>query len=318
MLSHMGLGRTARSGVKLFRGSAHKTGAGWRLGVLCAGFLLVSVLSPLQSKADFIIQFERDLDAAGGSEVGFQTYDTLADLAANNTADVFFSPIDVLAPFSTTGLAFDGNQYIIQFERDLDAAGGSEVGFQTYDTLADLAANNTADVFFSPIDVLAPFSTTGLAFDGNQYIIQFERDLDAAGGSEVGFQTYDTLADLAANNTADVFFSPIDVLAPFSTTGLAFDGNQYIIQFERDLDAAGGSEVGFQTYDTLADLAANNTADVFFSPIDVLAPFSTTGLAFDESKGVEIPEPSSLALLGLGLAIIAYRRLRAAAREPLA
>jgi hypothetical protein len=99
----------------------------------------------------------------------------------------------------------------------------------------------------------------------------------------------------------------------------------YTMMFERNTDAAGGSEVAFRTYASFADLLSDTASgpDVF-SPINVSALFSTTGLAFNgpfnggngggNGGSTGVPEPTGLALFGLGLAAVMAVRRRHARR----
>lgn len=86
---------------------------------------------------------------------------------------------------------------------------------------------------------------------------------------------------------------------------------EYLVSFETDTDTSGGSELAFVTYSSYADLLADNNSVTTLSPINVAAPFSTTGLMSAwQRDGGSVPEPASLTLIGLGaLMLLAIRVL---------
>ena len=126
--------------------------------------------------ASFLVQLEEDVDSAV-DEVFYATFDSFTDLVVGNLG-LSISGMGVPASMSTTGLAFDGEQYIVQFEEDVDSA-VDEVFYATFDSFADLLVGNLG-LSISGMGVPASMSTTGLAFDGEQYIVQFEEDVDSA------------------------------------------------------------------------------------------------------------------------------------------
>jgi hypothetical protein len=116
----------------------------------------------------------------------------------------------------------------------------------------------------------------------------------------LAFSTYPTMADLLAGTNGLSQFSAIDVNAAFSTTGITWDGSQFLVMFESDADRPGGSELAFSTYPTMADLLAGTNGLSQFSAIDVNAAFSTTGLW----TTAVVPEPSTLVLFAAGLMLM--------------
>jgi hypothetical protein len=278
-------------------------------------FVAMLVAAGPAGAVPFTMMFERDADAGAGADVAFRSYANFQDLLDDDMAgpDVF-SPINVSGSFSTTGLTFDGLRYILMFERNVDAGSGADVAFRTYASFDDLLNDDMSgpDVF-SPINVSGSFSTTGLTFDGLRYILMFERDVDAGSGADVAFRTYASFEDLLNDDIAgpDVF-SPINVSGSFSTTGLTWDGSQYILMFERDVDAGAGADVAFRTYASFEDLLNDDMSgpDVF-SPINVSGSFTTTGLMalVDFDGGGEppppVPLPPALAMMMTGLAGLA-------------
>jgi len=75
--------------------------------------LVVSVSLFITAQANavgFLAQFERDANDVGGNEVAYLTYNSFADVLSNTIASNVFSALDVASTFTSTGLAFDGNQ----------------------------------------------------------------------------------------------------------------------------------------------------------------------------------------------------------------
>ena len=190
--------------------------------LLLTGF--VSLLNLNQVSASYIIQMESDADAQPGNELFSITYDSYADIITDTQSSSSFSNFNANPVFSTTGLAYDGNQYIMLMESDSDAQPGNELFFITYDSYADILTDTQSSSSFSNFNANPVFSTTGLAYDGNQYIIQMESDTDAQPGNELFSITYDSYADLLTDTQSSSSFSNFNANPVFSTTGLAYDG----------------------------------------------------------------------------------------------
>ena len=117
------------------------------------------------------------------------------------------------------------------------------------------------------------------------------------------YATFDSFADLLVGNLG-LSISGMGVPASMSTTGLAFDGEQYIVQFEEDVDSA-VDEVFYATFDSFADLLVGNLG-LSISGMGVPASMSTTGLAFDGSiQPTSVSEPPAAFLLCAGLTALA-------------
>ena len=255
----------------------------------------------------FGIMFESDANVAT-NEVGINTYASLSDIFDANASSTGFTDINVNAPFSTTGITWDGTQFVVMFESDANVA-TNEVGINTYASLSDIFDANASSTGFTDINVNAPFSTTGITWDGTQFVVMFESDANVA-TNEVGINTYASLSDIFDANASSTGFTDINVNAPFSTTGITWDGTQFVVMFESDANVA-TNEVGINTYASLSDIFDANASSTGFTDINVNAPFSTTGL-YSLPSPASAPEPNTLAILGLGLAGLAFARRRKA------
>ena len=142
--------------------------------------------------------------------------------------------------------------------------------------------------------------------------IMFESDQNEIGGFELAFNTYASLADILDATATSSTFSDINVNAPFSTTGITWDGSQFIVMFESDQNEIGGSELAFNTYASLTDILDATATSSTFSDINVNAPFSTTGIYFvDDGRGDQpVPEPAPILLMLPVLAGLVFRRVR--------
>jgi len=151
--------------------------------------------------------------------------------------------------------------------------------------------------------------------------LMFERVSDIPGGTELAFLRYDDREALLNNTPSGLDeFSPIDIAPIFSTTGLAYDGSQYIVMFERNDDIPGGTELAFLFYDDLAALLNNTPSGLDrFSPIDIAPIFSTTGLTSVWSGDpAPVPTPGSVPLLLVAAAaLVAVTARSRAAAAPL-
>ena len=157
--------------------------------------------------------------------------------------------------------------------------------------------------------IVGSIAVCGQAF-AQPFGLMFERDNDVA-SNELGFNTYATYADILTANATSSTFSNINVNAPFSTTGITWDGSQFIVMFERDNDVT-SNELGFNTYATYADILTANATSSTFSNINVNAPFSTTGIYFvgDDQGDQQVPGPTPILLMSPVLAGLVFRRVR--------
>jgi hypothetical protein len=141
--------------------------------------------------------------------------------------------------------------------------------------------------------------------------VLLERDTDSGPGTEIFLVTYDSFADLLSNDIAASSYSQLNINSDFSVGGMAFDGSAYQLLLERDTDSGPGTEIFLVTYDSFADLLSNDIAASSYSQLNVNSDFSVGGMAA-EVQSTAVPEPSTLALFGLGLAGLCGRLHRKA------
>jgi hypothetical protein len=139
----------------------------------------------------------------------------------------------------------------------------------------------------------------------------FERIDDGQAGNELAFVSYPEF-DLVIDGVGGTsIFSQINVAAGFDTTGLTYDGSNYILMFERIEDGQAGTELAFVSYPSFELLLDGVGGTSIFSQINVAAGFDTTGLMaqVDFDGGGEppppVPLPPALALMLAGLAGLA-------------
>ena len=267
--------------------------------LLAAG---LGLAAPLNAGATYLIWSESD--PGGLNNVGLTTFATLADLKtlSNPTSQTPFFGFP--SGVSVGGLAFDGSQYLLWSESD--PGGLNNVGLTTFATLADLKtlSNPTSQTPFFGFP--SGVSVGGLAFDGSQYLLWIESD--PGGLNNVGLTTFATLADLKtlSNPTSQTPFFGFP--SGVSVGGLAFDGSQYLLWSESD--PGGLNNVGLTTFATLADLKtlSNPTSQTPFFGFP--SGVSIRGLAYVPDPIADIPEPSTFALLTIGLAGLGFGRLK--------
>ena len=262
------------------------------------------LFAPLCANAGPMYLQLTESDPGGPNDVMLSTYDSLVDMVNFNAASTF-SLSGLASNVSVRGLAFDGDQYVLWTESD--PGGANVIELTTYNSFADLVSLNAASSF-TPGGPPSAVSVSGLAYDGNQYLLWTESD--PGGLNNIVLNVYDSLTDLANLNSAGSFF-PGGPPSAVSVRGLAHDGSQYLLWTESD--PGGLNNVVLNAYDTLVDLANLNSAGSFF-PGGLDPEVSVSGITFVPEQAIDVPEPWSLGLFGLSLVGLALARRRCVVR----
>ena len=288
-----------------------------RAAIVVAALLLSAALPA--GAVPYGMLLESDADRNGGSEFYALTYNSWDDVQTNTIGPQQFTPLDINPLFSSAGFTFDGSGYRLLLESTVDRNAGSELYQVTYNSWNDLLTNTIGSQGFLPLDINPLFSSAGLTYDGTAYRMLLESNADRNAGAEVYALTYNSWADVLTNTIAEQMFIPLDINPLFSAADLTFDGTAYRLMLESVADRNAGAEIYQVTYNTWADLLANNIGAQNFTPLDVNPLFSIGGfgaLAFPTSQPPthSVPEPSTLVLLVLGLVWLAVTRSRLANR----
>ncbi len=264
------------------------------------------------SASTFHVMFESDLDLpAGSSELAILSYNSIADIVSNTPFSSVFTDLGVSDGYSTRGFTFDGSDFHVMFESDLDLPpGSSELAVLSYHSIADIVSNSAFNSVFTDLGVADGYSTTGFTFDGTDFQVMFESDLDLPpGSSELAILSYHSIADIVSNSAFGSVFTDLGVADGYSTTGFTFDGSDFHVMFESDLDLPpGSSELAILSYHSIADIVSNSAFSSVFTDLGVADGYSTTGIAFvPDARMGAVPLPSSLSLMAAAMMLLLAR-----------
>ena len=139
--------------------------------------------------------------------------------ARDNIATQSFTPLDINPLFGLTGFTFDGSVYRMLLESNGDRGANNEIYALTYNSWNDVLTNTIAEQYFLPLDINPVFSAAGLMYDGIAYRMLLESDADRGANNEIYALTYNSWADLVANNIGPQSFTPLDINPVFSIGG---------------------------------------------------------------------------------------------------
>jgi len=127
-----------------------------------------------------------------------------------------------------------------------------------------------------------------------------------AGGlpTETYIWSYGSYNDFINHNNGSFVSWQADVLADYITTGLTYDGQYRLMLQKRDTSGGVTGESFLWTFNTFNDLVnLNGSAEQWQA--DVISNYRAAGLAY-----TPVPEPATMAMIGLGAAAILRRRNR--------
>jgi len=151
---------------------------------------------------------------------------------------------------------------------------------------------------------LALIATTSQA---QPYRLLFETDADSANPNELINVNFSSYADLLAGNTSGQESLDLNVNSAYSVAELMNDGGTYRLLFETDADSANPNELINVNFNSYADLLAGNSSGQESLDLNVNSAYSVAAILMEAEP---VPEPATLAVIGLGVAALGRRKSR--------
>jgi len=297
-------------GLKIVAASLVRTISRLRISsLILVGLVGMSVT--VRADPMFEILYEADTDTTT-NEVVVNTFDSFNDVINYNYASHIVD-VDISAPYTSTGLMYDGSKYHILYETDSDTT-TNELVMNSFDSFADLINYNYTSTIID-VDISAGYSSTGITYDGSKYHILYEADTDTT-TNEVVVNSFDSFNDIINYNYQSTIVD-VDISAGYTSTGLTYDGSKYHILYEADTDTT-TNEVVVNSFNSFNDLINYNYQSSIVD-VDISSGYSSTGFNALYSTvppptlpppPTSVPEPGTIALLGIGLIGIGLTRRR--------
>lgn len=227
------------------------------------------------------------------------TFDSYSDLIANKPSSAGYSNYILPSGYHVGGMIYKYDVptgYFMIRETNVDDVSGTEIKLTSFQGYDYFIGGFVSGGYHPPLDVNAGLDVVAFIYDGKFHLIM-ESNTDTSGGSEVLYFTYDTFSDLIASTLSTWGYSAIDVNAAFDVAGLAYDGSQYHLLLESNIDKPGGKELYKITYNSFADFLTNTQASAGYLIINIKPVRDVVGFLYDGKYRLILEEPRQPAIL---------------------